>query len=116
LAGSQKVAGSIPAVSTRLYLEATMLKTILWELALFCIRLALKLGKDFMAKALELVIAANALKHTDGSDYSGKEKYDYVFSGLLLYAKDYKYDMADMTSTLNTVIEVTLKYVKSKLG
>ena len=89
-----------------------MLKALLWDLLFFALRMIWNISKDFIAKALEEVKAAEGLQTSDGAKLTGSEKYHYVFESLLAYAEDYDWGEHE-TSLINTVIELSVSYLKS---
>jgi hypothetical protein len=88
-----------------------MLQSIFWQIIFLLARSVFKVSKDFIAKAVDEAQKANELKHEDGTVYTGKEKFSVVFDALVQYAEQYNWKLED--STINTVIELVVSYLKS---
>lgn len=88
------------------------MNSVLWQLIFFLLRLVFSISKDFIEKAFALVASAEGLKHEDGTPFSGKEKYQWVFDKLVVYAESYDWS-SSKTNIINTVIELTVGYMNS---
>lgn len=89
-----------------------MLKLLMWDLIFFALRIVWSISKDFVQRALREVVSVNNLRKPDGSSYTGREKYEIVFDELSQYADNYEWGTYK-TSIINTVIELTVSYLKS---
>lgn len=89
-----------------------MLKEVLWKLLFLVLRVIFDVSKDFMEKALDLVLLASQLKHPDGKSYTGSEKYRWVYDQLTTYAEEYDWG-SRKTNTINVIIEICVGYIKS---
>jgi hypothetical protein len=90
--------------------------SILWALLWPIIRSLLGLSKEMVNVALELVAVAQDLKQEDGTDYTGDEKFNWVVAKLVEQFGNTEALKNIGKSTLNTLVELALAFIKSKSG
>lgn len=89
-----------------------MIQSLLWQALLFLLRKLLDVGKPFIEEAVKTVIEAEALKHDDGSSYTGPEKRDYVFKHMAEFWGQQDWVSKGQRVT-NLIVEAAVSYLKS---
>jgi hypothetical protein len=88
--------------------------TILWTLLWPIVRAVLGISKDMVSAALELVAAAQDLKHDDGTALDGTEKFEWVVDQMVAKFATGEQLQDIGKSTFNTLVELALAFLKSQ--
>jgi hypothetical protein len=87
------------------------MQAILWSIIWAAIRWILGVSKELIATAVQAATDAEALKHPDGTVYTGAEKKDYVVNKVkqnFLQLSTHP----EWNSIINTIIELAVVYLK----
>jgi hypothetical protein len=92
-----------------------IMQGILWSILWVVLRSLLGVSKNMVSDALDFVAKAQDLKHDDGSVFSGEEKFEWVVDQMVnKYATSEEFKQIGK-STLNTLIELALSFLKFKI-